>query len=284
MALNVQTRLIVRKPLQCPLGRIPLAGFIRESAGVPDKPMRIFDSYAAVYLLEGGGWYRDSNGRRLNVGAGDLIWVFPDVAHAYGPKPGQFWNEIYVVFDGPVFDLWRKRQLLNPDRPVLRLEPVEYWLPRLQSCVEEADGGEPHPLEAVCRLQRVLAEVLVRQERQSLGREEEKWLARASALLDSVDGEQSMEQVAERLGVSYVHFRKRFTKLAGVPPAKYRFGRTVERACRMLQERSTTVRGVAEACGFCNEFHFSRRFKQAVGLSPSDFRRRIRGRADAKNV
>jgi hypothetical protein len=31
---------------------------------------------------------------------------FSYVAHNYGPQKDHFWNEFFVVFDGPIFDLW----------------------------------------------------------------------------------------------------------------------------------------------------------------------------------
>lgn len=77
--------------------------------------MRVLGSYALVYVVGGGGEYSDARGTRRQVSEGDLIWVFPDIPHAYGPARGGRWDEIYLVFDGPVFDLWRQRGLLDPD-------------------------------------------------------------------------------------------------------------------------------------------------------------------------
>ena len=66
-------------------------------------------------------------------------------------------------------------------------------------------------------------------------------------------------------------------------PEQFLFDRAtkaLDRACELLQEPHLGLKEVAERCGFCDEFHFSRRFKQRLGLSPSDFRRRwLAGRA-----
>ena len=37
------------------------------------------------------------------------------------------------------------------------------------------------------------------------------------------------------------------------------------------------IKQIADELGFCDVFHFSKAFKQVVGLTPSDFRRRVRG-------
>ena len=106
MAIQIQSRLLIKHSLDSPLGRASLAGSARHSAGVPFASMRILGSYALVYVVGGSGRYADARGVEQKVAAGDLITVFPEIAHAYGPGPREHWDETYIVFDGPVFDLW----------------------------------------------------------------------------------------------------------------------------------------------------------------------------------
>ena len=47
----------------------------------------------------------------------------------------------------------------------------------------------------------------------------------------------------------------------------------LERAARLLRETGLTISEVADACGFSNPFHFSRRFKQRFGQQPSAWRK-----------
>jgi AraC-like DNA-binding protein len=49
----------------------------------------------------------------------------------------------------------------------------------------------------------------------------------------------------------------------------------MERASELMHRSYMTLREVADECGFCNEFHFSRRFKQIVGLSPKEYRKQL---------
>ena len=57
----------------------------------------------------------------------------------------------------------------------------------------------------------------------------------------------------------------------------------MDHVCRQLLEPGATLRDIAERCGFSNEFYLSRRFKQVVGLSPSEFRARLPGREPRRN-
>jgi hypothetical protein len=63
------------------LGTIRLAAFLKNSLGTGRERLRIYGSYAIVYLLAGSGHYRDANGNARAVAAGDLIWVYPDLGH-----------------------------------------------------------------------------------------------------------------------------------------------------------------------------------------------------------
>ena len=45
-----------------------------------------------------------------------------------------------------------------------------------------------------------------------------------------------------------------------------------------MQEQNLTNKEIAYRLGFCDEFHFSHRFKQIMGKSPQRFRRSIPSR------
>ena len=262
----------VRHAARSPLGGISVAGFIRHSRGLPADPLRTLGSYALVYVIDGGGRYRDATGLTLSVRAGDLILVLPDLPHTYGPGPTTHWTEWYVVFAGPVFDLWRRSGLLDPAQPVRHLEPIEAWAQRFAALLNEpAAGNLASPLIEVCRLQGLLGEALA-----SGGgdrSEEEAWSARARALLESDPGRQlDLASLAGDLGMSYDGFRKRFARTVGVPPARYRTVRAIDRACELMHRGGLTDRQIAERLGFCDEFYFSRWFKQVTGRSPRQFR------------
>ena len=175
----------VRHAARSPLGAISVAGFIRHSQGLPAHPLRTLGSYALVYVIDGGGRYRDASGLTRSVRAGDLLLVFPDLPHTYGPEAGGHWTEWYVVFGGPVFDLWRRSGLLDPTEPVRHLEPVEAWSHRFATLLGEPAGGNGEvgsPLLEVCRLQELLGAALT--DAGDRG-EEAAWLARAKALLEA---------------------------------------------------------------------------------------------------
>jgi len=232
--------------------------------------MRTYGRYALVYLLKGSGRMRIAGRPMVNVRAGDLLFVYPEIPHGYGPGPDETWNELFLVFSGPVFDLWRKQGLMDPEHPVRHLPRISRWLPQLESVADprlaETPGGM---LQRVCRLQKFLGDIAGRTE-PAPGKV--SWLEEARRKLLETPGA-SPREVARSVGISYEKFRKDFARGTGYPPGRYRAVRLIDQARVLITERQLSNKEVAESLGFYDEFHFSRRFHQITGQSPRDFRR-----------
>jgi AraC-like DNA-binding protein len=46
----------------------------------------------------------------------------------------------------------------------------------------------------------------------------------------------------------------------------------VQRACQLLQNGNQTIKAIAYQLGFFDQYHFSKLFKQIIGVSPKIFR------------
>ena len=69
------------------------------------------------------------------------------------------------------------------------------------------------------------------------------------------------------------YFISFFRRYFGMPPLKYVSAARLERAKLLLRTTQDSVASIAEQTGFHGLYHFSRRFKEYTGFSPSDFRR-----------
>ena len=258
------------------LGRVLGFALWEGVAGLKGPGLHRPPYYAAVYATKGRSRYRDAAGLECSIGPGDLIFVFPDFPVLYGACPGTVWSEFWITFVGPVFELWESLGVLDRAQPVHHLAPVDYWLRRFQSVMDPVESGaEVAGMPAVCRLQQVLSEALVAGARARLSGTQARWLARAKSLLESGPAQGfSLAAVARTLRTTAGAFRKRFTRVAGMPPTRYRDERLMERACRLLQEEGLMVKEVAYRLGYADEFHFSHKFKQVIGCCPSRVRRR----------
>jgi AraC-like DNA-binding protein len=80
--------------------------------------------------------------------------------------------------------------------------------------------------------------------------------------------------LASIAGISKFHFQRLFTATYGVSPAAHISLRRVERAQDLLRATNLTVTEVCYAVGFSSLGTFSRRFREIVGETPTEFQRR----------
>ena len=271
---------LITGPVQTEVGSILLAGLHLFGHGVNQtgKP-RVFDGAALVLVTRGEGMYKDSRGKKSPIKSGDAILVFPGSPHWYGPQRDQVWDEIYVAFDGPLFAPWFTSGLLDPDFPIRHLgEKMDSKGSWLMLWIEQfADlKSRTKQIQAMTSLVQFLSEIALGEGNGH--KQADDWLARAKGLLSyDLKGEIDLERVAKDLNTSYEAFRKRFQSHAGMAPMRYRNERKIESAKQMIRYSSQiSNREIAEALGFSDEFHFSKRFRQIAAVTPTEFRKTIK--------
>ena len=79
------------------------------------------------------------------------------------------------------------------------------------------------------------------------------------------------EELAARVGLSTVYFRKLFTSITGVSPIAYAHALRIEKAKEMLKSDCGTLSDVAQSLGYSSLYDFSRDFKRHTGIAPSKY-------------
>jgi len=269
-------------PATTPLGEIVYAGTKWNSQATyahapPPDYFRPTPHYLLVYTLEGEADYRDTTGVKTILRLGSLVWACPQINQSYGPRPGQRWSEFFVWFGGPLFDTWQQHGFPGPRTLILTLNPVNYWLEQFRQCVAPDADPARSGLLCLCRLQTILAEALRRDEQQRTGPADTDWRDEVCRRLrEGTITAPTLKELARARQMSYSLFRQRFLTLTGKSPGQFRTEAVIANACRLLQETDEPIGAIAERLGFYDQFHFSRRFKQKVGLSPHAFRCQVK--------
>jgi AraC-like DNA-binding protein/ligand-binding sensor protein len=81
--------------------------------------------------------------------------------------------------------------------------------------------------------------------------------------------------VARACGISPSHLSRTFRKIMGITFTQYLTELRMNEAQRLLVRTSMSVMEVAMSVGYSRHSYFSKRFRQTVGVTPIDFRRRV---------
>ena len=82
-----------------------------------------------------------------------------------------------------------------------------------------------------------------------------------------------ISDLANVVALSRSHFSRAFKHSVGLSPMEYVVVRRVERAKAMISSTREPLAEVALACGFADQAHLNRRFRDVVGISPGRWRR-----------
>lgn len=92
-------------------------------------------------------------------------------------------------------------------------------------------------------------------------------------LLANMGGQVGLEELARECGLSRSHFARAFKATVGSSPFQWLISQRVERAKSMLLHTDLPVGEIGLSCGFSDQSHFSRVYRNHTGLTPTAWRR-----------
>lgn len=106
-------------------------------------------------------------------------------------------------------------------------------------------------------------------------------IAKAIAIMQTrIERHLDLCELCEFLDVSREHFVRLFSNYMGMPPMRYYARLKIEAARAMLSSTNLHVGEIADKLCFDSQFSFSRAFRRATGISPTDYRDRFLQKVD----
>jgi AraC family cel operon transcriptional repressor len=242
------------------------------------------DFYELFFVLSGRGEHRLSSGYQALRG-GDLVLVRPtDWHYLVGlPPVGLEWINVAV----PVAT-WLG--VLDMAAVVSANDLNRAQLPRLVSTSgEDARRLESSFREALARyaltpgrldLMRFILEVLEVLAGEAEPREGSlvpAWLVRACTAMSREENLQGgVRRLGDLAGVSAGHLCRTMRAYYAMTPTAFVTDLRLRRAEMLLATTSESLTAIAYRCGFSSPSYFSKCFRSTQGVSPRDFRRRVR--------
>ena len=88
-----------------------------------------------------------------------------------------------------------------------------------------------------------------------------------------VSNEVDIAALACLCGLSRSYFIRAFKISTGLPPHRWLIRHRIECACELLERTNDSVAAISVTCGFADQSHLTRVFRELVGASPAAWRR-----------
>jgi AraC-like DNA-binding protein len=244
-----------------PLNQI---GFIAHKTGWVRNQ---FDSANFSLILNGGGEFH-KNGKVWKVETPCVITQW-DGYLEYGPsEPHEYWTELYFVYAKELMAKFVQCGFVEDSRPVWPISNPSALRPLLEElsrCL--ATKEKPARIDRIA--ERIILETLVPPHVPPSSQ-----ISKAlEAIRKNWQAPPDLESLAGKCKMSVSTFQRRWNEAMGITPARYALGLRLQEACLLLIETSDSISEVANACGFVDEFYFSRCFRRQFGIPPRSYRK-----------
>ena len=102
------------------------------------------------------------------------------------------------------------------------------------------------------------------------------WVSKLKHLLnDCVNEKLSLQYLSEQLGIHPVHLSRDFPKYFSCNLGEYIRKVKIEKSLSLFSNPNLSLTEIAHSCGFADQSHFLRCFKEVNGIKPSSYRKLI---------
>lgn len=233
--------------------------------------------YILIYCVNGSGWFFINN-KRYEVKANHFFILPENTAHAYGSAQNDPWTIYWVHFTGElskeyyhylvghaafapkiVFPSDERNQLFdeiiryasminNIDSVIYANNCLYNYLASFKNTIftnSHSDKQKTSVIDSCIKLMK-----------ENLGKN------------------LNLFEIAQLMDISISHLSSLFKEKMHDSPYNYYIFLKIQRACYLLWNTSKNIKTIAAELGYEDPYHFSRVFKNTMGLSPKEFRNR----------
>jgi len=233
--------------------------------------------WLVVYTLGGKGRFGHERGE-LTVARGDLVLLPPKIRHDYGLEETlKRWDLLWAYFF-PRFDWlellkWPEEVAgilcLHMPNPPLRNRIVRQLMEAHRLHMGPQRQREMLAMNALEKVLLLCDGVNPKSEQSCV---DSRVLRAMDYLCQNLSQAVTLDRLAQRCGLSVSRLAHLFREQVGQTPHQFLEMQRMARARLLLDLTQQPVTAIAAETGFPDPFHFSKRFKHHLGLSPRNYR------------
>jgi len=225
-----------------------------------------------TFILEGN--VIEGNKKEIyNCSAGSLLFHNWQEPH-YNIKPDGFTRGFHIElekgwFDNLEFNTTNLQGSINIAYPDLK-----FLMYRIFRETKMDDATTPLYIQTL--LLETLAKML--RDNQTKSNKKPSWVADLNAILNDQFSEPlTLEYLSGTLNIHPVHLSRDFSKYFNSGLGQYIRKLKVQRSLQLISQKKLDLTTIALDCGFADQSHFTRCFKEITGINPSQYRKILLG-------
>lgn len=225
-----------------------------------------------LYCLSGGGSV-ETLGQRVEVKAGQLVWIANEAPHVHFADPHAPWTLLWFRLDGPDPAAMREKLFGDtfPRASFAEATGPIAWFDKLFATMRNRDPGLD------LRLNHLVAEFLTIVDRALAGSATQAYPAPLAAVTGAMRADLGRTWSAAELsavtGLGASQTRRLFHKHLRTSPRQWLIRERLMHVQSLLTQDDKPLAEIADVCGFCDVYHLGREFKRSVGIAPAAWRR-----------
>lgn len=227
------------------------------------------DHYLIHYVISGKGTYH-ARGNVYALSAGDLFLAVPDENIFYQADPSEPWEYCWVGFNGTEARVLLAQTDLGEGDPMLRGVSPDVYKQMMR--IYESRGSLPHQAAFMTGALYQLLAALMRDRRSPVVRRGDDSVQQACEFIgNNLAMPITVEDIADHVGLSRSRLYRLFMAELRLSPVQVLTQVRIRQACALLKRGDLSVKAVAASVGFENQLYFSRRFREIMGCTPTEF-------------
>ncbi|MEA2012454.1 MAG: AraC family transcriptional regulator [Verrucomicrobiota bacterium] len=229
---------------------------------------RYFEYYSLSHMTNGSGSYRLPNGTLSTISPGKGMLISPGFIHWYGAIENNFYKEDSICFSGPLADRLFDCEIIKSG--MLEIGRARRLLDVIKLVTDPAHTSQ---INANIALQTLLIDLY--NENSSLQQKDKYAYIKklVKKLKKNPEKWWTLTEMAGYCNLSIAQFRRVFKKQVGLLPKKYIDRLKIQQIIPQLLNNDKQINELAKEFGYLDPYHFSRRFKQLTGFSPTHYKR-----------
>ncbi len=236
---------------------------------------RLLQDYIVIYCIEGQGWL-ELEGVRYTIKSGDLFVCPPGIVHSYGADNKNPWTKYWIHFRGRNANAYSALLGVTTASPVIHIGDNMKILLIFQDILKVLKTGytQSNLILATSYLVNVFSYINNLSMKNRLNKVSGLNIDKViNYMLDNLNTNPNLEQLAEYANISKYHFTKLFKEKTGYTPVDYYIRLKMQKACELLELSNSKIVSISSALGFSNPYYFSNTFKRIIGQSPQHYRK-----------